>query len=575
MDRLRAVGERVRDLAQQSAFLRRWWKELLVLLALLIILAAPFLLRPSDNTAPSRYDRRLVILTPHNDKIRHEFGIAFSRHWKETRGETLYVDWRVAGTSELALMLRSDFTAAFQYDWVSRKHLPWSSDVAAAFMNPKLTVSASGTAALPPDQQARKSFLESDVGIGADLLFGGGSFDFEQQAKAGTIVSADAAGNHGIKALFKEQPQWFSDAAIPQSLSGETFYDREQRWVGTCLSSMGIVFNRDVLRRLGIEQEPRQWADLADPRYSGQIALSDPNKSGTVTKALEQIIQQQMQLAIAELRARPESAKLPEKDLIASGVATGWDRGLRLIQRICANSRYFTDQATKIPLEVSQGDAAAGMCVDFYGRSFEEQCRQPDGSTRVGFVTPYGGASVSVDPIAMLRGAREPEAATEFMKFVLSDEGQSIWNFQFGTPGGPVHTSLRRLPVRKDFYTEVNRRSMTDGSAQPYVDAQAFVYHPEWTGSLFGVIRFLVRVMSIDVHEEQRHAWNMLIRRDFPSRAVAVFEDLKLMNYAAAQQLAVELGRKDKELEVKKARELSTIFRAQYDRTHDLARRGQ
>ena len=32
----------------------------------------------------------------------------------------------------------------------------------------------------------------------------------------------------------------------------------------------------------------------ADPLH-GQIALSDPNKSGTVTKALEQLIQQQMQ----------------------------------------------------------------------------------------------------------------------------------------------------------------------------------------------------------------------------------------------------------------------------------------
>jgi ABC-type Fe3+ transport system substrate-binding protein len=558
----------------ESVLVRRWWKELVVLLALLLTLAAPFALRPAVSTAPSAYDRRLVILTPHHEKIRHEFAGAFARHWKETHHETIYIDWRVAGTSEISLILRSDFAAAFELYWERSLEREWSPMVAASFLNPKVKPAAAATDAAPVDELARKTFLDSDVGIGVDLLFGGGSIDFEQHAKAGALVAADALNAHGLQALFASHAPWFTAGSIPQNVSGELFYDAEKRWVGACLSSMGIVFNRDVLARLGIQQEPLQWVDLANPKYVGQIALSDPNKSGTVTKALEQLIQQRMQLAVEEVRKNPGQLR-SDKDMVDAGLALGWERGLRLIQCICANSRYFTDNATKIPLEVAQGDAAAGMCVDFYGRSFEEQCRRPDGSTRVKFVSPLGGASASVDGMAMLRGAPQPRAATEFMEFVLSDQGQRLWNFQVGAPGGPTSTALRRLPVRQDFYTEANLRWMTDRSIRPFEDAKAFTYHPEWTGSLFNVIRFLVKVMCVDVHGEQRKAWRMLAETDSPKRARIVFEDVSLVNYAAAQKLATILARKDKELEVKIAREMSSYFRSQYERAYELARRGQ
>jgi iron(III) transport system substrate-binding protein len=356
-------------------------------------------------------------------------------------------------------------------------------------------------------------------------------------------------------------------------VSGEPFYDPKQCWVGCCLSSLGIVYNRDVLRRLGMDRDPEQWSDLADPRLMGQIALSDPNKSGTVTKALEQLIQQQMHQAVSRHLRHPEPFK-PSAQLVEEGIEDGWEKGLQLILRISANSRYFTDSATKIPLEVTQGEAAAGMCIDFYGRSFEEQVRRPDGSTRVGFVAPLGGSSVGVDPVGMLRGAPNPDVATAFMEFVLSEEGQRIWNGQPGSPGGPETAALRRMPVRRDFYTPANRSQMTDAKADPYEDAKSFSYEREWTGQLFSVIRFLVRVTCVDIHDEQREAWKVLAKHDFPKRAVAVFEDVKLINYKTAKELANALKRNDKELETKLARDQSSHFRDQYRRAMVMAQSG-
>lgn len=466
------------------------------------------------------------------------------------------------------MFLRSSFAAAFQHYWTQTLHQTWSHDAAVSFANSKIKRPAANVADLSEAEKARKAFLESDVGIEIDLFFGGGAFDFQTQSSAGFVVSSDAKGQHGVAGLAAKRPEWFTDAVIPQSLSGEPYYDAEKRWVGCCLASLGIVYNREVLKRLGIEKEPAQWEDLGDAHYIGQIALADPNKSGTVTKAFEQLIQQQIQQTF-------EASKNAETSSPEQAIHEGWNRGLKLIQRISANARYFTDTATKIPLEVAQGDAAAGMCIDFYGRTYEEQLRQPDGSTRVSFVAPVGGTSIGVDPIGLLRGAPEPEVATAFMEFVLQDEGQKLWNYKVGTAGGPVKTALRRLPVRRDFYTEAHRPFMSDATAQPYEDAKAFTYHPEWTGSLFNALRFLVKVMCIEVHDEQRRAWKMLVEKGFPKRAMDVFSDLSLINYEAAQELASELKNGDKELEVKKARELSTLFREQYNRAYELAKAGQ
>ena len=82
------------------------------------------------------------------------------------------------------------------------------------------------------------------------------------------------------------------------------------------LSSYGMIFNRDSLRRLGFDRAPAQWEDMADPRLAGEVALADPTKSGSVAKAFENIIQQQMQRRLTALRReRPgaEAAALRSK----------------------------------------------------------------------------------------------------------------------------------------------------------------------------------------------------------------------------------------------------------------------
>ncbi|MFM2007487.1 MAG: hypothetical protein RLZZ09_3142, partial [Pseudomonadota bacterium] len=94
------------------------WAAGWVLLALLATLTGPFLLKPKEADLASHYDRRLVIISPHNERVRHEFGRAFTDAWKVRTGETVYLDWRIpGGSSEVTLFLKSEFAGAFQYHW--------------------------------------------------------------------------------------------------------------------------------------------------------------------------------------------------------------------------------------------------------------------------------------------------------------------------------------------------------------------------------------------------------------------------------------------------------------------------
>jgi ABC-type Fe3+ transport system substrate-binding protein len=535
-------------------------KQAIIVLTLLATLVLPFALRPRTQH-PGRVEEPLVIITPHNEAIRQEFGLAFARWYQARTGRAVAIDWRlIGGTSEIARYLEGEYTAAFQNHWVNTLGRPWSNAVLNSFANGALANDAPALA-----KEARAAFLASNVGCGIDLFFGGGSYDFIRQAQAGRLVASE---------VFKKHPEWFTEAVIPPSFAGEAFWDREGRWVGTVLSSFGIIANRDALRRLGVTRPPRVWADLADPRFFGEVALADPTKSGSMAKAFENVIQQQMQRVVAErlalLGAVDEATRRAAKQ---AAVAAGWTEGLKLIQQIGANARYFTDSAQKVPIDVAAGDCAVGMGIDFFGRQQQEAVRRRGADDRVSYVSPEGGAVASVDPVGLLRGAPHREVAEAFIEFSLSLEGQKLWNLKPGEADGPAYFALRRLPVRRDFYTLPGIAELrSDPDENPYGPQDRLIYQSERTGRLFREMAFVIRVMCLDTQPELKQAWQALIAAGMPAEALAVFQELTAVDYAATQgRIRSALRASNKVDELLLAKELAQKFRAQYQRTVELA----
>jgi len=213
------------------------------------------------------------------------------------------------------------------------------------------------------------------------------------------------------------------------------------------------------------------------------------------------------------------------------------------------------------------------MCIDFYGRFQSESVRKPDGTSRMQYITPVGGSSVGSDPIGLLRGAPDAALAREFIEFVLSPEGQKLWNWKVGTPGGPAKYALRRLPILPALYAPGFAAFRSDPGEQPYARAGAFVYHPEWTASNFRQITFVIRVMCIDPHDELREAWQALIAANFPPQATATFMDVSKVDYAAVGTIRQALRSPTEEIAL--ARTLGDSFRAQYRKAAELAREGK
>lgn len=540
-------------------------KRALLALALLAVVALPFVLRPAKKTAPSGDVDRVVIVTPHNEATRFEYEQAFVRWYRVRTGRAVAIDWRVlGGTSEIARFLEGEYIAGFRNLWVDKLGQPWSTEVQAASQNGRLPDDATALA-----RAARAAFLASDVSCGIDVFFGGGTYDFERQATAGRLLPLR---------IFATHPEWFTDDVIPQRFCDEEFWDRQHLWAGTVLGSYGILYNRDSLRHLGFAGEPRQWSDLTDFRYFGEVALCDPTKSGSIAKAFENVLQQQMQRRWRELReASPAAA--PE-ELERQAVREGWERGLRILQLVGANARYFTDTSQKPPIDVDAGNCAAGMCIDFYGRAQAEAALTRSGTARLGFVSPVGGTINSVDPVGILRGAPNLAVAELFVEFSLSMEGQRLWAERPGADGGPQRYALRRLPIRKDYYAHAEwLPQRSDPEANPFAQPDPLIYRPQWTAGIFREMAFVLRVMCQDTHPELREAWRAInapgVSAAARERALAVLQDFSAVSYdRIGDDLKRTLGSRQKVDEVRLAKELGAHFRANYRRAQEVARGG-
>ena len=456
----------------------------LAFLGLLILLPALLREKPAieQTFKPSECDT-IVIITPHAESIKHEFERGFQRYYQKKYNRAITIDWRSpGGTADIVRYINDRFEAAFRH-YCEEHDLPWNSAIAAGFRNYRIKPDKGADA--DEVARARAIFLESEVSIGIDVFFGGGTYDQSSQARKGYAVDA------GIQ---KQHPDWFDPEVMPKRWSGEDIYDPQGGYYGVCLSTFGICYNPDRQQEIG--PAPRRWRDLAAPAYLNKLAVADPTKSGSINKCFEVIIQQCMAEAVASNRS----------------VDAGWQDGFNLIRRLVGNARSITESAGKVTREVASGNAAAGMAIDFYALSEAQFADFQTGgkAQRIVYVPPEGGSSVSADPVQMLRGAPNRKQAECFIEFLLSEAGQQLWQYRTGTPGGPEKYTLRRPPVRRDLYSAKHQQYMADADYNPYTATGNFEYHGEWTGRYFNLIRVLIRTSMLDAADELQAAWRAI-----------------------------------------------------------------
>jgi ABC-type Fe3+ transport system substrate-binding protein len=581
-------------------------RNISILLVLALIVALPFWFRQEAGVREWREgDPVLVIITPMNEAIRHEYALGFSRWHARRFGAPVKVDWRnIGGTTEISRYLTSEFVSGFRAWWTSQGR-PWRGDGGSIILNKSFDPAKKPDGVEEADWAEQvamfRAFRETDdpqaFSSQIDMYFGGGAYDGDNATRQGLLVPAWAPGDVPPGLIADEN----GVELIPEGMSGETW--RTPTWYGTTLSTFGICYNRDRMLAQGIDQEPASWEDLADPRWFGTLGLADPTKSGSIAKAFETIVQVQCRKAVEAagfgeqtdaFEAAIAAARLPPGEMpdgvpaaYQEAVEQGWADGLRLLQKIGANARYFTDSASKVPLDVGIGNAAAGLAIDFYGRFEAQVSNEGRGREAMAYVTPRGESGVSADPISILRGAPRRELAGRFIEYLLSEDGQQLWCYRPGEPGGPEKYALQRFPIRRDFYPSANptfqasyerhRPHTTDDLGRPVLDAyrlaEEYVYRPRWTAGHFGLLRDLVRAMCLDAGQELRKAWGAMAAAGGPEacpRALEALHRLPQVPEPLTWTSGLAMGKKHDRLDL--LREWTLQYRAQYAEAARLAR---
>ena len=358
---------------------------------------------------------------------------------------------------------------------------------------------------------------------------GGGDYFFDKQLKT-------AVGGKSILAAIEFEDPFINEVYPSSKLEGKKLYDAEDRqWWGVVLSSFGIVYNRDVYENVLETDVPTTWSDLTTGELSGWIGMGDPSHSGSVRVTYEAIVQRY-----------------------------GWERGWATLRRMSANAKYFANSSSKVPIDVSQGEAAAGVSIDFYGRFQAEAV----GGDRLGFVSPADSTVVTCDPVAVLRGTNKPKLAAKFVRFLLSREGQSVWAYRTGVEGGPVQYELRRPPIRRDMYDLATMSKFRD-PVNPFELAKPL---EPGTPSYFSVLPTVMHAMAMDQHERLKAAWATIRAEKDPTKRAAmeaVFDELPF----TMQELGAASGRWKAERDAKTEDRLAwtRFFAERYERVIEMA----
>ena len=481
---------------------------LLFLLVLLAPLAARLIVTrgKAASAGSGNAALRLVVISPHNQDIRREFARAFSDWHREKFGQLVEIDYRTPGGSNDVVRLLTTTYA----------------------------VQRSPDGKLPPQDRAR-----ADI----DVAWGGGDVTFDRELKPLGILQPIE---------LPDDPNLLAEAFPDKALSGVKLYEESidpktkkptPLWVGVCLSSFGIVYNPDVYATLRLPA-PARWQDLADPHLSGWLALADPTHSGSAGVTYMMVLQRAMADAEEAYHAGHPGPLKKSDPAYQAAIADGWHRGMGQLLLIAANARYFTDNATQPPNDVGNGEAAAGVAIDFYGRTSEHEV----GSSRIRFLAPRAATAVTPDAVAILYGVKGDRQvlARQFVQFLLTRRGQLLWIRKPGQPDGPIERALHRPPIRRDLYAPgTDRRAWAD-DVNPFDESGGFNQRGEWM-ALFSDIRPIWAAAWIDSRDDLRSAYAKVLAVNDDARRSVLLAKLADLPITMGQVAALRDQRKQLE----------------------------
>lgn len=153
---------------------------------------------------------------------------------------------------------------------------------------------------------------------------------------------------------------------------------------------LALGYNTELQRKRGLPV-PRCWKDLTDPAYKGEVALGNPNSSGTAYLMLASLVQ-----------------------------VFGEDEAFRFMQALHPNVGAYARSGIGPMTAVKRGESYVGSSV-LHGVINEIVAGFP-----VLPVLPCEGVGYEVGSMAIIKGARNLDAAKRFYDWALTADAQRI-----------------------------------------------------------------------------------------------------------------------------------------------------
>ena len=157
--------------------------------------------------------------------------------------------------------------------------------------------------------------------------------------------------------------------------------DKNGAWTAVRISNMIIAYNKDK-----VQNPPKSWQDLTDPKWKGKIAMPNPMLSGTAYVAV---------------------GALADK--------YGWE----YFDKLKANGIRVEEGNSAIQNKLLTGEYAAAMILEENILKLKETKHEP-----LEVVYPSDGIICVPSPIAIFNTTKNPDGAKALVDWWLSKEGQ-------------------------------------------------------------------------------------------------------------------------------------------------------
>lgn len=164
----------------------------------------------------------------------------------------------------------------------------------------------------------------------------------------------------------------------------EGFFDKDSGWVALRATGIALMYNTNNVKKADL---PKTWKELADPKWKGRVAISDPNRAGSSFSHL---------YAMWKLYGPDYLKAFAANDVMVAGDGSA------------------TRQA------ITSGERDLAPVSEYDAFEFKKEGKPVD------VAWPEDGTILVPAPLALVKGGKNSENAKALAAYMLSQEGQQL-----------------------------------------------------------------------------------------------------------------------------------------------------